>query len=228
MRGGGSSIALSSALPAASVNRSASSTSSDLPAPLGRRTGRPQHERAHLADRDRQPFRHDEAHVRVGAAEGGVARRTHATAAVRALQRGRERARGDRPPGAGWAGEEPGVGHPHPRSPARRGRSPRPPGRPASGLDGVLLADQRVEHRRATHGGSSPVSIVRRPSCGRLLHGGLAARAANGAWISSALGSSSRIRSATAPVAPRDRRANGWRRARGSGWGRSTARSRKA
>ena len=103
VRGGGSSIALSSALPACSVSRSASSTSSTCQRPMGRRGLRPQHQRAHLGDADGEPLRHDEPHVGVGAAERGVARLALAAAAVRShcSAAANARAATDRPEPAG-------------------------------------------------------------------------------------------------------------------------------
>ena len=143
VRGGGSSIILSTALDAVSVIRSASSTS-DRPAsaPGTARGRRPGPARAPRRRRS-TALGDDDVHVGVGAGQHGPARVAGAVAAVGALQRGGEGAGGDRPAGAGRAGEQPGVGH--------RGRVG--DGRPQLGDDRRLADHLRPDALGRRHGG---------------------------------------------------------------------------
>ena len=111
MRGGGSSIALSSALPACSVSRSASSTSSTCQRPaLGAPCARSTSARISATPMVSPSGTTNRTSAWVPA-KRRVAGRAVAAAAVRALQRGGEGARRDRPARAGRPGEQPGVGH---------------------------------------------------------------------------------------------------------------------
>ena len=83
----------------------------DLPPAAGGCAGRPQHQRPHLVDRDGQSLGDDRPDVGVGTGERGVALGAHAAPTLRALQRGGEGPRGDRPTRARRSGEEPRVGH---------------------------------------------------------------------------------------------------------------------
>ena len=85
VRSVGSSIALSSALQACSVSRSASSTIEDLPAPADRRERGAADQVADLVDADGELLGADHGDVGVGAVEHGAAR--VALAAARSLAR---------------------------------------------------------------------------------------------------------------------------------------------
>ena len=161
VRGVGSSIAFSSALPAWSVSRSASSTTMTCQRPpAGCRAARDT-SCAGVVDADRQLAGVDDLDVGVGAGQRGVAGLAVAAPAVRALQRRGERPGRRRPAGAGRTGEQPGVGHagaglaaqdggrgrrgaraaPPPSAPGRPGRPTRPTrwSRPASPVVAPLL-----------------------------------------------------------------------------------------
>ena len=116
VRGLGSSIALSSALQACSVSRSASSTIEDLPPLAHRGEGRAADQVAHLLDADRELLGAHHGDVDVAAGQHGAAvvaalRAGGSEPALLALQRRSERHRGVGPARARRSGEQPRVVH---------------------------------------------------------------------------------------------------------------------
>ena len=106
----------------------------DDPIPADRRPqGSLLHELAHRCDLDRQSLGRDDPDVGMGAIEGGATLTAPAAPPVGALKGCREGPGRRRTPGAGWAGEQPRVGHGR-----LIGHGPR------EGLDGRLLADEVV------------------------------------------------------------------------------------
>ena len=174
---GGSSTALSSALDACSVSRSASSITTTCQRPSDGTAGRPRdHRRASRRPRSTAP-RARPSGRRGGCAPATVWQAEHSPqprGVALALQRGGERARGDRAAGAGRAGEQPGVGHrrrvgtrpPRRDRRGRRGRTPQPARRAADRSS--RMPDSRSSRLARADGACAVVTAARRGRCARL------------------------------------------------------------
>src|SRR5690606_5473881 len=118
------------------------------PAPLGGRLLRVGDDRADLLDLEAHPLGGDDLEVGVGAGEGRRAPVAAAAADLRRVgagERSGEGARGHRAAGAGWSGDEPGVGHAAGAGPAGKDLPCRR-GRRAQHADRLRLADDIVPH----------------------------------------------------------------------------------
>ena len=139
------------------MSRSASSISTTCQRPPVGALGRPQHQRAHLADRDGQALGHDRADVGVGAGQRGVALAADAAAALAAhcSAAAKARAATDRPEPGGPVKSQAWVIAPAGAASPRTIAAAAAHGGRDSTATALVLADQVGEDRRGHQAGPS-------------------------------------------------------------------------